>query len=165
MAESEFKMIAANIGNMGVDVDLITNRDTAPCVRISIDSVYHSTYLTMQQVNNLVNTLTIFLDRVSASEKETSESLLNNFLEENMEVCNVTPSDAPALLYELIDADIASPNKDGYYWASIAGKTPLTLFPICYIKDDEDGWILPACLKSKVEWWHPKKLKTKFEED
>lgn len=154
----------ANIGEM--DVDLITNRDTAPCVRISINSVYHSTYLTMRQVNNLVNTLTSFLDRESATEEETSESLLKNFLKANMEVCGVTPSDAPTLLHKMIDAAIASPNEDGYYWASITDdKYSLTLYPICYTKNDKDGWLLPVCLDAKVKWWYPKKLKTKFGEE
>lgn len=153
----------ANIGNM--DVDLMTNSDNAPCVHISINSVYHSTYLTMKQVNDLVNTLSGFLDRVSLTEEETSEWMLENFLKENMEVCNVIKSDAPALSYKLIDAAVASPNEDGYYWASMVGKCSTDLYPICYIKDDEDGWILPACCKSKIEWWYPKKLKTKFSEE
>lgn len=158
--EREIKMIheTANIGEM--DVDLITNRDTAPCVRISINSVYHSTYLTIQQVNDLVNTLSSFLDRASASEKENSESIVKSFLEENMDVCNVTPSDAPVLSHKLIDAAIASPNKNGYYWASITDGRTASLYPICYTKYDKDGWILPACFKSKVKWWYPEKIKT-----
>lgn len=153
----------ANIGSM--DVDLITNRDTAPCVRISTNSVYHSIYLTIQQANDLVNTLTSFLDRASAPEKENVESIVKRFLEVNMDVCNVTPSDAPVLSHKLIDAAIASPNEDGYYWASITDRYKASLYPICYTKDDEDGWILPACFKSKVKWWYPKKLKTTFDKE
>ena len=163
------KMIheTVNIGEM--DIDLTTTRDTTPYVRISINSVSHSTYLTMQEVNDLLNTLSSFLDRASATEEETSESLLKNFLETNMDVCNVTPidaPDAPPWSNRLIDAAIASPNENGYYWASITDdKYSLTLYPICYTKNDEDGWLLPACFKSKVKCWYPKKLKTKFDKE
>ena len=152
-----------NIGDM--NLDLITSDDAAPYVRIGIDSIHLSAYLTMRQVNNLVNTLTSFLDRASAPEKENSESIVKRFLEENMDVCNVTPSDAPALSHKLIDAAIASPNENGYYWASITDRYMASLYPICYTKYDKDGWILPACFKSKVKWWYPKKLKTKFEKE